>query len=373
MAGRIINGLKQAETCNPVFMLDEIDKLDSDYRGDPSAALLEVLDPEQNNNFEDHYLDMPFDLSKIIFIATANTLDIPPPLLDRMEVIRYSGYTTSEKKMIAQKYLLPKSMETNGLIKEQVTLGETILQTIIENYTKESGVRQLSRCLDKIMRKVAREILSKKSRKNGAILVDEKRLSDYLGPKKYDVSLQNKSNEVGVATGLAWTSVGGDVLFVEVSSFPGKGELKLTGQLGEVMKESAQAAMTFIRANTKELHIESKKLDKLDVHVHVPEGAVPKDGPSAGVTMVTALASALTGKKIRKDVAMTGEVTLRGKVLRIGGLKEKSIAAARAGCTTICIPFENKRDLVEIPDEIKKKIKFIPTKSVRENLKIALV
>lgn len=369
MAGRIIEGLKQAGTSNPVFMLDEIDKMASDYKGDPSSALLEVLDPAQNNNFEDHYLDMPYDLSKVIFIATANTLDIPAPLLDRMEVIRYSGYTTAEKEIIAERYLLPKAIEESGLQKNQISLDRKILTKIIENYTKEAGVRELDRQLDKVMRKVAKEILTKDLT---AVEVDEKKLEKYLGAAKYDVSLQNQKNEVGVATGLAWTSVGGEVLFVEVALAPGKGLVKLTGKLGEVMKESAQAAHTFIRANANILKIEQKKLEKNDIHIHVPEGAVPKDGPSAGVTMVTALASALTGRPVKKEVAMTGEINLRGQVLRIGGLKEKVIAAHRAGCTTILIPWENERDLAEIPTDIRKTIKFIPTRSVLENIKLAL-
>lgn len=369
MAGRIIEGLKQAGTSNPVFMLDEIDKMASDYKGDPSSALLEVLDPAQNNNFEDHYLDMPYDLSKVIFIATANTLDIPAPLLDRMEVIRYSGYTTAEKEIIAERYLLPKAVEESGLQKNQISLDRKILTKIIENYTKEAGVRELDRQLDKVMRKVAKEILTKDLT---TVEVDGKKLEKYLGAAKYDVSLQNQKSEVGVATGLAWTSVGGEVLFVEVALAPGKGLVKLTGKLGEVMKESAQAAHTFIRANANILKIEQKKLEKNDIHIHVPEGAVPKDGPSAGVTMVTALASALTGRPVKKEIAMTGEINLRGQVLRIGGLKEKVIAAHRAGCTTILIPWENERDLAEIPTDIRKTIKFIPTRSVLENIKLAL-
>lgn len=369
MAGRIIEGLKQAGTSNPVFMLDEIDKMASDYKGDPSSALLEVLDPAQNTNFEDHYLDMPYDLSQVIFIATANTLDIPAPLLDRMEVIRYSGYTTAEKQVIAERYLLPKAIEESGLQKKEVNLSKKVLTKIIEGYTKEAGVRELDRQLDKVMRKVAKDILTKEVE---LVEIDEKQLEKYLGAPKYDVSLQNQKSEVGVATGLAWTSVGGEVLFVEVALAPGKGLVKLTGKLGDVMKESAQAAHTFIRANATVLGIDYKKLEKIDIHIHVPEGAVPKDGPSAGVTMVTALVSALTKKPVKKEVAMTGEVNLRGQVLRIGGLKEKVIAAYRAGCTTILIPWENERDLAEIPADIRKKIKFVPTKSVMENIKLAL-
>ncbi len=371
MAGRIIGGLKQAGTSNPVFMLDEIDKMDYDYHGDPSAALLEVLDPAQNKTFEDHYLDMPYDLSQVIFIATANTTDIPDPLLDRMEIIRYAGYTVSEKKIIAKKYLLPEATKNGGLKSSQVKISDQILNEIIENYTKEAGVRELSRQLDKIMRKSARLLVADPALKS--ITINEEKIAEFLGPQKFDVSIKNQENEVGVATGLAWTSVGGDVLFIEVATSEGKGELKLTGQLGDVMKESAQAAMTYVRAHAKDFGLTIKKIDHTDVHIHFPEGAVPKDGPSAGVTIVTALVSALTERPVRKDVAMTGEVTLRGKVLRIGGLKEKSIAAARAGCTTVCIPWENQRDLVEIPEEIKKTIKFIPTKNVAENLEVALM
>lgn len=370
MAGRIIAGLKQAGTKNPVFMLDEIDKMAHDYNGDPSSALLEVLDPSQNQNFEDHYLDMPFDLSQVIFIATANTLDIPEPLLDRMEIIHYSGYTTMEKLVIGKRYLLPVSIKENGLKNSQIKIDDKILTMMIERYTKEAGVRELGRQLDKIMRKTARELLTNKNKKS--IKIDQKKLIEYLGAPKYDVTLQNLQDEVGVATGLAWTSVGGDVLFIEVATAPGKGELKLTGKLGDVMKESAQAALTFVRSHAQELNIDCKKLAATDIHLHVPEGAVPKDGPSAGVTIVTALVSALTGRSVKREVAMTGEVTLRGRVLRIGGLKEKAIAAARAGCTTVCIPWENERDLREIPAEIKKQLQFIPVKSVTENLKIAL-
>lgn len=369
MAGRIIDGLKQAGTANPVFMLDEIDKMANDYKGDPSSALLEVLDPAQNQNFEDHYLDMPFDLSQVIFIATANTLDIPAPLLDRMEVIRYSGYTTSEKQIIAERYLLPQAIEDNGLQKKQVKLSKKTLTRIIERYTREAGVRELGRQLDKVMRKIAKEILTKNVKQ---VSVSSEKLVKFLGAPKYDVSLQNQKSEVGVATGLAWTSVGGEVLFVEVALAPGKGIVKLTGKLGEVMKESAQAAHTFIRANATKLGLTQKKVDATDIHIHVPEGAVPKDGPSAGVTMVTALVSALTGRAVKKEVAMTGEVNLRGQVLRIGGLKEKAIAAHRAGCTTVLIPWENERDLIDMPGEVRKAIKFVPTKTVWENLDWAL-
>ncbi len=369
MAGRVIEGLKQAGTANPVFMLDEIDKVASDYKSDPSSALLEVLDPVQNKNFQDHYLDMPFDLSQVIFIATANTLNIPKPLLDRMEVIRYSGYTVAEKLVIAKRFLLPAALKENGLQEKQIKINDEMILKIVEHYTKEAGVRELDRQINKVLRKVAKDILTKNLKQ---VKLESKKLTKYLGAEKFDVSLRNQKSEVGVATGLAWTSVGGDVLFVEVALMPGKGIIKLTGQLGEVMKESAQAALTFIRSHAQELGVNENKLAKTDIHIHVPEGAVPKDGPSAGVTMVTALVSALTKKAVKKDVAMTGEVNLRGQVLRIGGLKEKAIAAARAGCKLVLIPAENKRDISEIPDKIRQEIKFIPVNSVFENLKYAL-
>jgi ATP-dependent Lon protease len=371
MPGRIIAGVKQAGTSNPVFMLDEIDKLGNDYRGDPSSALLEVLDPAQNNTFEDHYLDMPYDLSKAIFITTANSLEIPPALRDRLEIITYSGYTTSEKIEIARQHLFEKNLVANGLKKTQLVIEPAMYQAIIEGYTKEAGVRELERLLNKIMRKVARELLE--SPKLKKVQLTTKKLTTYLGPRLFDPTLQNKADEAGVAAGLAWTSVGGDVLFIETTLTPGKGDLKLTGKLGEVMKESAQAALTYVKSQADKLGIDREMFDKNDLHVHVPEGAVPKDGPSAGITMATAIASAFTGRKVRKDIAMTGEVTLRGQVLRIGGLKEKAIAAHRSGCKTVLIPAENKRDLIDIPDEVKADITFIPVKHVSEVLKKALV
>lgn len=371
MPGRIIAGLKQAGTNNPVFMLDEIDKLGNDYHGDPTSALLEVLDPAQNSNFEDHYLDMPYDLSKVIFITTANSLDIPAALRDRLEVISYSGYTTHEKIQIAKNHLFEKNLKQGGLKKSQLAISDSTYQTIIESYTREAGVRELERLLSKIMRKVARELLEHPKTKQ--VRLSTKKLADYLGPRIYDPTLKNKTDEVGVATGLAWTSVGGDVLFIETTLTPGKGELKLTGKLGDVMKESAQAALTYVKSQTKKLKIKTDVFEKYDLHVHVPEGAVPKDGPSAGVTMATAIASACTGRGVRKDIAMTGEVTLRGQVLRIGGLKEKAIAAHRSGCKTILIPAENERDLVDIPEEVKADITFVPVKNVSEVLKRALI
>jgi ATP-dependent Lon protease len=380
MPGRIIAGLKQAKTSNPVFMLDEVDKIGLDFRGDPSAALLEALDPEQNHAFEDHYLDLPFDLSDVVFITTANTLDtIPSALRDRLEIIRYAGYTQEEKFRIAKDHLWNKALESNFLKPEQITMPDDMIEFIIERYTKEAGVRTLERTLHKVMRKVAKELVeeesstnTKKPEKKGKVHVDKTHVKEYLGPEDFDVTLAEEDDSVGLATGLAWTSVGGDVLFIEVALTPGKGGIKLTGTLGDVMKESAQAALTYVKANAKKFGIPDTKLAKTDIHVHIPEGAVPKDGPSAGITMTTAIVSALTGKAIRREVAMTGEVTLRGRVLRIGGLKEKSIAAHRAGCTTIIIPADNERDLIEIPDSVKADIKFIPVKHMDDVLKIAL-
>ena len=371
MPGRIIKAIQSAESLNPVFMLDEVDKLGNDFRGDPSSALLEVLDPEQNANFEDHYLDLPFDLSQVLFIATANSLDnIPAALLDRLEIIQYSGYTQEEKFQIAKRYLLNKAIKNNALKKENVKINDTVIRKVIQAYTKEAGVRELERQINKIMRKVARELLEKKKK---SVTVTRKKLENYLGPEIFDETLTEKENQIGLATGLAWTRVGGDVLFVETALYPGKGRIKLTGKLGDVMKESAQAALTYVKAHHKELGIDLKRINETDIHIHVPEGAVPKDGPSAGVTIATAVVSALSDKKVRKDVAMTGEITLRGRVLRIGGLKEKAIAAHRAGSKIVIIPKENERDLVKIPKTVKKEIEFIPAEKIEDVLKIALV
>ncbi len=370
MPGKIITGMKQAKYMNPVFMLDEIDKLSFDYRGDPSSALLEALDPEQNRGFEDHYLDMAFDLSDVIFITTANTLEtIPPALRDRLEIIRYSGYTEEEKFFIAKQHLLDKVRKGNGLKPTQVSLGDQEIKMIISRYTREAGVRNLERELNKIMRKVARNIAEGKKHQ---VKIDQKLIQEYLGPEQFDPNLAEKKDEVGLATGLAWTSVGGEVLFVEVALTKGKGEVKLTGKLGDVMKESAQAALTYVHAHAQELGIKQETLEKTNVHVHVPEGAVPKDGPSAGITITTAIVSAYTNRPVRKDIAMTGEVTLRGKVMRIGGLKEKSIAAHQAGVTTVLIPEENERDLVEVPDSVKQNITFKPVSTVDQVLALAL-
>ncbi|HEX7017928.1 MAG TPA: endopeptidase La [Patescibacteria group bacterium] len=370
MPGRIINGMRQAGTMNPVFMLDEIDKVGADFRGDPSAALLEALDPEQNDHFEDHYLDAAFDLSKVLFITTANTLEtIPPALRDRLEIITYSGYTTEEKFKIAQQYLIKKTLEANGLTSARVSITSPAVEKVIQEYTREAGVRDLERNLGKLMRKVARKLVEGTKQK---IQVNPRKVVEYLGPEKFDVTLTEEKDLVGLATGLAWTSVGGDVLFIEVALTPGKGEIKLTGKLGDVMKESAQAALTYVKANAKKLGIDQKDIEKHNIHIHVPEGAVPKDGPSAGITMTTAIISAFTKRPVNREVAMTGEVTLRGRILRIGGLKEKSIAAHRAGSKVIIIPKDNERDLIEVPDSVKKTITFKPVSHMDQVVGIAL-
>ena len=371
MTGKIISGIRQAKAINPVFMLDEIDKIGSDYRGDPSAALLEALDPEQNFGFVDHYLDMPFDLSQVIFITTANTLDtIPPALLDRLEIIRYAGYTDEEKFHIAKTHLLPKVIKQNGLKRTMIKIPDRTIYLLIDRYTREAGVRSLERTLHSLARKVARELgTSKKT----SISVDTKKARAYLGPEEYDLTILERENLVGLATGLAWTSVGGEVLFIEVALTEGKGVVKLTGKLGDVMKESAQTALTHVKANAKAYGINPSTMNKTDVHIHFPEGAVPKDGPSAGITITTAIVSAFIKKPIKRRVAMTGEVTLRGRVLRIGGLKEKVLAALRAGCTQVLIPAENVRDLEKIPKEIRKQLDFRPVSHVSEVLPQTIV
>jgi ATP-dependent Lon protease len=365
MPGRIVKGLKDANSLNPVFMLDEIDKIGSDFRGDPSSALLEALDPEQNNSFADHYLDFPLDLSKVFFILTGNDLySIPHALRDRLEIIRFSSYTQDEKFHIAKKYLIQKELKSNGLIPKNIkAIKDETLQYIVDKYTREAGVRELERTISKLFRKVAKNIII--SKKQTIDLNDKKIIQDYLGPEKYSATLKNKDGQIGVCTGLAWTSVGGDILFIEVNIMPGKGQLILTGKLGSVMKESCQAALSFVRSQAKKFKID-KDFHKIDIHIHVPEGATPKDGPSAGCAITTALVSALSNRTIPADVAMTGEITLRGKVLEIGGLKEKSIAGATAGIKTIFIPKESKKSLVDIPTEVKKKIKFIPVEDYQE-------
>lgn len=373
MPGRIISGMKQAGKMNPVFMLDEVDKIGLDYRGDPSAALLEALDPEQNSGFEDHYLDTPFDLSQVMFITTANVLDtIPYALRDRLEVISYSGYTMDEKFEIAKRYLLPKQLRINAVTEKQVKVPDSALRDLISFYTREAGVRSLERAVSKVVRKAARLIAEEKKK---VVLVDEKQLIEFLGPHMYEQSVIEQKDEVGLVNGLAWTSVGGETLQVEVALIPNQKvtQLTLTGQLGKVMQESGRAALTFVRANAKTLGITESKLKQTEVHIHVPEGAVPKDGPSAGITMTIALISALTNRPVRRDVAMTGEVTLRGRVLEIGGLKEKVIAAHRAGIKTVIAPKMNEKDYGKLPQNVKDDITFHFVGSMEEVMKLALV
>ncbi len=372
MPGRIIQGIKQAKTANPVFMLDEIDKIGADYRGDPSAALLEALDPEQNEGFSDHYLEVPYDLSNVMFITTANILDTTPPALrDRLEVIPYPGYTEDEKFHIAKDFLIPKQVENHGLKKDQVMFDEEAIHGIIQEYTREAGVRNLEREIATVLRKVARKIAEGDSRK--AYKITRGDLRSFLGPIKFLPQLAEIENTIGMTTGLAWTEAGGDILFIEVTLMPGKGNLQLTGQLGDIMKESAQAAMSYVRSRWNELGLPEKFYHKVDVHVHVPAGAVPKDGPSAGIAMATAIVSAFTKTPVRKDVAMTGEVTLRGRVLEIGGLKEKILAAHRAGVKTVIMPADNEKDLEDIPDYVQKDLKFFFAKHMDEVLSVALV
>ncbi|KIL53307.1 peptidase [Jeotgalibacillus alimentarius] len=371
MPGRIIQGMKKAGTVNPVFLLDEIDKMSNDFRGDPSSAMLEVLDPEQNNSFSDHFIEEPYDLSKVMFIATANNLaTIPGPLRDRMEIITIAGYTEIEKINIAKNHLLPKQIEENGLSKSQVQVRDEAIKDIVRYHTREAGVRSLERQLATVCRKAAKMIVGEEKKK---VVVTSKSLYDFLGKKKFRYGQAEVEDQIGVATGLAYTTVGGDTLQIEVSLSPGKGKLVLTGKLGDVMKESAQTAFSFVRSRAEQLNLEEDFHEKHDIHIHVPEGAVPKDGPSAGITIVTALVSALTNRKIKKEVGMTGEVTLRGRVLPIGGLKEKSLSAHRAGLTTIIIPKENERDIDDIPESVRAELTFIPVSHVDEVLEVALV
>jgi ATP-dependent Lon protease len=371
MPGKIVQNLSKTAVTNPLFLLDEIDKMSMDFRGDPSSALLEVLDPEQNNAFNDHYLEVDLDLSQVMFVCTANSLNVPAPLLDRMEVIRLPGYTEDEKMNIAKKYLLPKQMKNNGLKDGELKVGEDVLLDIIRYYTREAGVRSLEREVAKICRKVVKELLTSKG-KTKSITVTTKTLDKYLGVQRFRYGKAEEENRIGQVTGLAWTEVGGELLTIEAATVPGKGKLQHTGQLGEVMQESIQAAMTVVRSRAQNLGLETDFYQKLDIHLHVPEGATPKDGPSAGIGMCTALVSALTKIPVKSEVAMTGEITLRGEVLPIGGLKEKLLAAARGGITTVVIPVDNQKDLVEIPENIKGNLDIRPVKWIDEVLEIAL-
>jgi len=370
MPGKILQSLAKVGVRNPLFLLDEVDKMGMDFRGDPSSALLEVLDPEQNHTFADHYIEVDFDLSDVMFVATSNSLNIPPPLLDRMEVIRLSGYTEDEKVSIAQRYLLPKQKKNNGLKDGEVDVTEQAIRDIIRYYTREAGVRSLEREVSKICRKVVKMLLLKKA--SGAIKVDGENLDTFLGVRKYDFGLAAKENQVGQVTGLAWTEVGGDLLTIEAAVMPGKGNVIRTGSLGDVMKESVEAARSVVRSRSRRLGIKDEAFEKQDIHIHVPEGATPKDGPSAGGAMTTALVSVLTGIPVRADVAMTGEITLRGEVLPIGGLKEKLLAAHRGGIKLVLIPEENVKDLADIPDNVKNAIEIVPVRWIDKVLELAL-
>mgnify|MGYP000208248122 FL=1 len=371
MPGRIVNGLRSAGVKNPLMLLDEIDKMSSDYKGDTASALLEVLDAEQNKKFRDHYVEIPIDLSEVLFIATANSVqDIPRPLLDRMELIEVTSYTENEKLHIAKEHLLTKQMERNGIRPEQLAITDKAMAKIISGYTREAGVRNLERKLGEICRKAARPLYEGEKEK---IKVTEQNLEKFLGKEKYSFDKKNDTDEVGIVRGLAWTSVGGDTLEIEVNIMPGKGEFQLTGQLGDVMKESAQAGISYIRSVSEEYHIPKKFFQENDIHIHIPEGAVPKDGPSAGITMATAMLSAITKTPVRADVAMTGEITLRGRVLPIGGLKEKTLAAKNAGIKTICVPKKNEKDIDEISPEIKKGLKIVFVEQMKDVLDVAFV
>ncbi len=370
MPGKVLQSLNKVGTRNPLFLLDEIDKLGTDFRGDPSSALLEVLDPEQNHTFSDHYVEVDFDLSDVMFVATSNSMNIPPALLDRMEVIRLSGYTEDEKTSIAMKYLLPKQMGNNGVKEAELQVAEAAVRDIVRYYTREAGVRSLERELSKICRKVVKGLQLKKLEPQVVVTADN--LADYLGVRKYNYGRAEQQNQVGQVVGLAWTEVGGDLLTIETATMPGKGNITRTGSLGDVMKESVEAARTVVRSRARVLGIKDEAFEKRDIHIHVPDGATPKDGPSAGIAMATALVSALTGIPVRADVAMTGEITLRGEVTAIGGLKEKLLAALRGGIKTVLIPEENVKDLQEIPDNVKSGLEIVPVKWIDKVLDVAL-
>ncbi|HWM44158.1 MAG TPA: endopeptidase La [Burkholderiales bacterium] len=377
MPGKILQNMSKVQVKNPLFLLDEVDKMGSDWRGDPSSALLEVLDPEQNNTFTDHYIEVEYDLSEVMFVATANTLNIPPPLLDRMEVIRLSGYTEDEKMNIATRYLLPKQLKATGLQEGELSVSEAAVRDIVRYYTREAGVRALERELSKICRKAVKQLLTERqaapeNSKPHRITVTPKNLDKFLGVRKYSFGMAEKQNQVGQVTGLAWTEVGGELLTIEAVTMPGKGKTITTGKLGDVMQESIQAALSVVRARSRKLGVKEDFYQKNDIHIHLPEGATPKDGPSAGVGIVTSMVSILSGIPVRSDVAMTGEITLRGEVLQIGGLKEKLLAAHRGGIKTVLIPEENVKDLAEIPDNIKNKLEIVPVKWIDKVLEVAL-
>ncbi|MBX9745189.1 MAG: endopeptidase La, partial [Chlamydiales bacterium] len=369
MPGKIIQGMKKAKTINPLFLLDEVDKLGSDWRGDPTSALLEVLDPEQNNTFNDHYLEIDYDLSNVLFITTANTLNMPQPLLDRMETIRISGYTEDEKVQIARRHLLTKQMSSHGLRKKEFSITESAILALIHTYTLEAGVRNLEREIANLCRKAVRYLASPKHK---SLKITTKNLSKFAGIPRFHHGMADVEDTVGVTTGLAWTEVGGELLSIEAVMLPGKGKMQITGKLGEVMQESVQAAASYVKSKAPQFGIEPPLFEKRDIHIHVPEGATPKDGPSAGVAMATSIVSVLTGIPVRKDVAMTGEITLRGRILPIGGLKEKLLAALRGGIKVVVIPKDNEKDLAEIPANVKKGLKIIPVIRIEEVLSIAL-
>ena len=370
MPGKILQSLNKVAVRNPLFLLDEVDKLGMDFRGDPSSALLEVLDPEQNHTFSDHYVEVDFDLSDVMFVATSNSLNIPPALLDRMEVIRLAGYTEDEKVSIAQRYLLPKQMKNNGVEKDELDVTESAIRGIIRYYTREAGVRSLEREISRICRKAVKGRLLKTYTEQ--VVVTEDNLHDFLGVRRFNFGIAEKQNQVGQVVGLAWTEVGGDLLTIEATAMPGKGAILRTGSLGDVMKESVEAARTVVRVRARRLGIKDELFEKRDLHIHVPEGATPKDGPSAGIAMTTAIVSAMTGIPVKAEIAMTGEITLRGEVLGIGGLKEKLLAALRGGIKTVLIPEENVKDLQEMPENVKSNLNIIPVKWIDQVLDLAL-